>query len=84
VGNLVIKEQHALAAKVDGLIQQVLVSLWNADLIPEFDKTGVESLEDWSAKTATDPEYHTHMQFKPHKYETVGAMLAHLLEDTPK
>lgn len=83
LGNLVVTDLRSAAARVDELIEKVLTSLWNTDLMPEFDEDmGIKSLEEWAEKSTNDPQFHKKIVYRKHKFETIRAMLDQLLEDT--
>jgi len=81
LGNLVVKDGQPLAARVEELVRQMLESLWNSDLMPDFKDTGIAGLEDWAEHSAANPEFHTQIRFPEHDQQTFGGMLAHLLEE---
>jgi len=79
LGNLVVTQRGCAALRIEALIAEVLDSLWNADLLPDFTNTGIESIEDWATKSAAEPEFHKKMKFPEHRCLTVGGMLNQLL-----
>lgn len=80
-GNIQLHEHGATPAeKVGRLIQQILESAWNDDLMPDFEGLGIDGLEDWARKSAADPEFHAKIFYKAHVAGTVGG----LLEDLPQ
>ena len=81
LGNLVLKDGVPLVRRVEELVRQTLESLWNSDLMPSFDGTGITGLEDWAAHSAVKQEFHAQIKFPEHRQQTVGTMLASLLED---
>jgi hypothetical protein len=80
LGNLVLKDGVPLVRRVEELVRQTLDSLWNSDLMPSFDGTGITGLEDWAEHSAANPEFHTQIKFPEHDQQTVGAMLEDLLD----
>ena len=81
LGNLVVQEGLPLAKRIEELIDQTLESLWNSDLMPSFEGAGINSLNDWDSQSAANPEFHTQITFPGHKRQTVGGMLAWLLDN---
>lgn len=79
LGNLVTANDKPLAVRIGDLIRQVLESLWNSDLMPEFEGTGAESLEDWAKKSAADQAVAARLMPRAHRRTTVAAMLEMLL-----
>ena len=79
LGNLVVDGKQPLAARIDGLVRQILDSCWNHDLLPLFEDTGIEGLEDWAKRSAADPEFHGKMRFHEHRSRTAGQMMEFLL-----
>jgi hypothetical protein len=80
MGNLVLKDGVSLTRRVEELVRQTVESLWNSDLMPSFDGTGITGLEDWAAQSTASAEFHTQIKFPEHHQQTVGEMLAHLLD----
>jgi hypothetical protein len=81
MGNLVMKDGVSLTRRVEELVRQTLDSLWNSDLMPSFDGTGITGLEDWAAHSAANPQFHTQIAFPEHRRQTVGGMLTWLLDN---
>jgi len=81
LGNLVLKDGVPLTRRVEELVRQTLESLWNSDLMPPFDGTGITGLEDWAAQSAANHEFHAQITFPEHRQRTFGQMLAHLLDN---
>ena len=80
LGNLSIAETQPIHQRIDKILAEILNSLWNADLMPSFQKTGVENLDDWAAQSATNPDYHAQIHFPRHACETLGGMLRRMTE----
>jgi len=80
LGNLVLKDGVPLVRRVEELVRQTVESLWNSDLMPAFDDTGITGLDDWAEHSAANPEFHTQIKFPEHDQQTVGAMLEDLLD----
>jgi hypothetical protein len=68
-----------LAIRINDLIRQVLESLRNSDLMPEFEGTGVENLEDWAKKSTGDPLFASRLRLRTHRRATVAEILERLL-----
>jgi len=80
LGNLSVADSQPIHQRIDMILAEILNSLWNTDLMPPFKEAGIESLDDWAAQSATNPEFHTQIRFPPHAWETLGGMLQHLVE----
>ena len=81
LGNLVVKDGLPLATRIEELVKQTLESLWNSDLMPPFGGAGITGLDNWAEHSAVNPEFHTQITFPEHKHQTVGEMLAWLLDN---
>jgi len=79
LGNLVVKDRLALARRIEDLVRETLESLWNSDLMPSFENSGIAGLENWAEHSAVNPGFHTQIMFPEHRRQTVGGMLAWLL-----
>lgn len=78
-GNIQIPEHEATAAeRIGNLIRQILESIWNDDLMPDFEGLGIDGLEDWARQSASDPEFHGRIAFRAHAAGTVGGLLEDL------
>ncbi len=82
LGNLVLKDGMPLAQRIETLLHQTLDSLWNSDLMPSFDGSGVTGLDHWAAQSTNNLQFHTQINFPDHRRQTLGEMLAWLLENT--
>ena len=80
MGNLSIAEAQPIHQRIDKILDEILNSLWNSDLMPTFRDTGVEKLDDWAAQSATNSEFHTQIHFPQHSSKTLGGMLHRLTE----
>lgn len=79
LGNLSLDEpQEPPGLRVASLIQQVLDSAWNTDLMPNFEGMAIDSLEAWARASASDPEFHRKLELKPHVRTDLRGMLAFL------
>ncbi len=80
LGNLSVVESEPIHQRIDKILEEILGSLWNTDLMPRFQDSGVENLDDWATHSATNPDFHTQIKFPRHVHETLGGMLRHLTE----
>lgn len=80
LGNLSVADSHPIHQRIDKILWEILGSLWNTDLMPPFRDSGIESMDDWAAQSATNPDFHAQIRFPRHAYETLGGMLRHLTE----
>ncbi|MGD0089942.1 MAG: hypothetical protein ABSE73_08485 [Planctomycetota bacterium] len=81
LGNLIVKDGLPLARRIEDLMRETLESLWNSDLMPSFEGSGISGLENWAEHSAVNSEFHTQIAFPEHRRQTVGGMLAWLLEN---
>jgi len=81
LGNLVVKDGLPLAKRIEELVAQTLESLWNSDLMPHYENTGINGLNDWASQSAANPEFHKQITFPDHKRQTAGEMLTWLLNN---
>ena len=80
LGNLSVADTQPIHQRIDNILAEILNSLWNTDLMPRFQNTGIENLDDWAAQSATNPDFHTQIKFPKHARETLTGMLRHLAE----
>lgn len=78
MGDLTVNTIASLADRIDDLVKQIDESVWNTDLLPSYDGTGIDGLEDWAAKSATNPDFHRQITFPTHWGQTVGGLLRKL------
>jgi hypothetical protein len=78
MGDLTVNGNASLAERIDDLAQQIEESVWNTDLLPGYDGTGIDGVEDWAAKSAADPETHRRIECPPHWGQTAGGLLRRL------
>ena len=80
LGNLSVADGQPIHQRIDKILEEVLSSLWNTDLMPRFQDSGIENLDDWATHSATYPDFHTQIKFPRHAHETLAGMLRHLAE----
>jgi len=80
LGNLSVAEMQPIHQRIDKILAEILNSVWNTDLMPRFQDSGVECLDDWAAHSATKPDFYTQICFPRHAFETFSGMLRHLTE----
>ena len=83
LGNLALPDLPAPAERTTHLIERVLSSLWNHDLVPDLSPFCFESLQDWAARTRDDPEIGLKLDYKPHRHGTLAKLCAAILESHP-
>ena len=73
-----------MSTRIGKTIYRIFESLWNNDLIPNFDelKLGVDGLEDWHDKSARNDQFYADMTFQPHRQTTLGSLLAWCMKRT--
>ena len=80
LGNLAVADTQPVHLRIDKILTEIFNSLWNTDLMPSFQETGIENLDDWAERSATNPEFHTQIRFPRHAHDTLGGMLRRLTE----
>ncbi len=80
LGNLSVTDIQPIHQRIDNILAEILSSLWNTDLMPRFQNTGIENLDDWAGRSATNPDFHKLIQYPKHANETLAGMLRHLAE----
>ena len=79
LGNLTLSDEPGPAARTARLVENVLGSLWNTDLLPDHEALGLKGLEDWAEHSATDPLFGLSLNYKPHNEETLANLMATIL-----
>jgi hypothetical protein len=80
LGNLAVADTQPLSLRIDTILAEIFNSLWNTDLMPSFQNTGIENLDDWAKQSLTNPEFHTQIKFPRHAFGTLNEMLRRLAE----
>ena len=83
LGNLTLPGEPSPAARTARLVETVLSSLWNTDLLPDYEALGLKGLEDWAERSAADPLFGLSLNYKPHNEETLAALMATILGEAP-
>ncbi len=81
LGNLSVADSNPIHQRIDKILQEILSSLWNSNLMPRFQETGIESLDDWADRSSTNTEFHSQINFPRHACKTLGGMLRFLTEN---
>ena len=79
LGNLVVPDTCGPAERTEHLIETVLSSLWNKDLLPDFEPLGLKGLEDWAERSGADPQLGLKLEYRSHKKETLGKLMDAIL-----
>ena len=83
LGNLVMPDTLGPAERTERLIEAVLSSLWNDDLMPDYKALGLKNLAEWAERSLTDPECGLKLEYRPHRAETLGQLIDTLAGETP-
>jgi len=83
LGNLTLPGEHGPAARTAHLVETVLGSLWNTDLLPNYESLGLKGLDDWAERSAVDPQFGLSLNYKPHNQETLATLMATILGEAP-
>ena len=83
LGNLTLPDKPDPTARTTCLIETVLSSLWNTDLLPNYEALGLKGLEDWAERSAADPKFGLTLDYKPHTPRTLGDLMATILGESP-
>jgi hypothetical protein len=79
IGTLNLDAKLPIDEQVERLMEYLLASVWNQDLKPVYDNTGINSLEDWAEKSKADPKFYEKIDYRPHGFRDFRSLTHHLV-----
>jgi hypothetical protein len=83
LGNLVLPDDTLPGERSSQLIDKVITSLWNFDLLPDYETVKLKGLADWAERSAADPHFGLTLPYKQHRERTLGRLIESLLGEAP-
>jgi len=83
VGNLELPEALPVAVRAERIVTAILESLWNNDLLPDYEPLKLEGLRDWAARSAQDPRFGLTLEYQPHRGKDLAGLLEVLMGEQP-
>jgi hypothetical protein len=79
LGNLVVPEEALPQERTAQLIDTVLNSLWNDDLMPDFEPLGLKGLGEWAERSAADPQFGLSLDYRRHRNKTLAGLIERIM-----